>query len=315
MTQKRDRFRKSGKEHPSESDESGVAVNSECSSLDPLSLLGQRLKPVAGEVLNQVQDAGQGVVDLSRDLAHKASEEIDARGVAGGVIAMSAGEAVGMAIGGVLGSVAGPGGTLIGSQIGGFAGSSLGARYGYDLAVDSKDDPDASARIVAPSEVLSKRGAAQLGEAMGEAGGTTLGSAFGASRAGRVLGRLAGEMGGVIAEHAVDDGREPPEQTEAQSEKSYRKAPTKAWFKRIAKENLAETLFSGALGAAGGLLGGGLGQKLAERAGVMTARHLDFTEPEEPEFVSPPAADEAGVQHAGKEGIPASGIKGEDPDS
>lgn len=311
MTQKRDRFRKSGKEHPSESDESGVAVSSDCAPLNPLPLLGHWLKPVAGEVLNQVQDAGEGVVDLSRDLAHKASEEIDARGVAGGVIAMSAGEAVGRAIGGVLGSVAGPGGTLIGSQIGGFAGSSLGARYGYDLAVDSKDDPDASTRIVAPSEVLSKRGAARLGEA----GGTTLGSAFGATRAGGVLGHLAGGMGGVIAEHAVDDDRETLDKPEVPSEMSYRKAPTKAWFKRIAKENLAETLFSGALGAAGGVLGGGLGQKLAERAGVIAARHLDFTEPEEPEFVTPLPADVTGGQHSGEEGSPASGIKGEDPDS
>jgi hypothetical protein len=122
-------------------------------------------------------------------------------------------------------------------------------------------------------------------------------------------------MGGVIAEHAVDDDRETLDKPEVPSEKSYRKAPTKAWFKRIAKENLAETLFAGALGAAGGLLGGGLGQKLAERAGVIAARHLDFTASEGPEFLSPPPADETGGQHSGDEGRPASGIKGEDSDS
>lgn len=249
----------------------------------------QGVSKAADVVLQQVQEKRQTVVKHTQDLAHKTTEEmtkaaddVDALGVAGGVVAMSAGEAVGMAIGGALGAVAGPGGAIVGAQIGGFAGSSLGARYGYDL-ITTPQNPNASSNIAEPGDVLTKRGVERLGGAVGEAGGIALGAVLGGPRTQGVFAHLGEGIGGSIGEQSVgkpragDDAPHP--------DKSYRKAPTKAWFKRIAKENVAETVISGALGAAGGIVGGVVGQKIAERVGIVAARRLDFADHAAPEFV------------------------------
>ncbi|MEN9681421.1 MAG: hypothetical protein RLZZ627_1314 [Pseudomonadota bacterium] len=243
-------------------------------------------KTGANVVLHHVQDTGNAIVSATKGLANQAAQEIDGKGLACGVVAMSAGEAVGSAIGGVIGAVAGPGGAIVGAQIGAFAGGSLGARYGYDYAAD-KPEGSPSPEAIEPEAVLAKRGTERLGEAVGEAGGVALSSVLGSPMTRSVLGRIGGRVGGSIAEHATEA---PPETLEGPnaSQNSYRKPPPKVWFKRIAKEHLAETVLSGALGLAGGLVGGGIGQKLGHSAGIVASSRLRFGEPNGPESLDPP---------------------------
>jgi len=79
-------------------------------------------KTGANVVFHHVQDTGSAIFTATKGLAHQAAHDIDGKGLAGGVVAMSAGEAVGSAIGGMIGAVAGPGGAIVGAQIGAFAG-------------------------------------------------------------------------------------------------------------------------------------------------------------------------------------------------
>lgn len=250
---------------------------------------GSLIKTGANVVFHQVQGTGSLIFSATKGLANQAAQDIDRKGLAGGVIAMSAGEAVGSAIGGVLGAVAGPGGALVGAQIGGFAGGSLGARYGYDYAAEKPEDSSPT-KMVEPETVLAKRGTERLGEAAGEAGGVALSRVLGGSMTRSMFCRIGGGLGGSIGEHAADL---PPEAEvePIDTQKSYRKAPTRAWFKRIAKEHLAETVLSGALGLAGGLVGGRIGQKLGERVGIVASSRLRFVDPNSPEFLDPPVTD------------------------
>jgi hypothetical protein len=246
--------------------------------------LGPDFLPESTVLFHHARNAGQSVFKASVHLIRKASSELDARGVAGGVVAMSAGEVVGMAVGGALGSVAGPAGSMVGAQLGGFAGGSLGARYGYEYAVASHK-PISLTPVEASGAVLVNRGAERLGEAVGQAGGTVMGTAISGTSAGSLLGRLGGGVGAAVAEHAVH----PEEGTQTQpadvpAEKFYRLRPTRAWFQRIAKEHLAETTISAVLGMAGGLVAGVVGQKIGNRAGMVAARRLNFTDPSKPEF-------------------------------
>ena len=240
-----------------------------------------RFKTGASLVFHHAQDAGSALIHATKGLANQASQDIDGKGLAGGVIAMSAGEAVGSAIGGVIGAVAGPGGVVVGAQIGAFAGGSLGARYGYDYAAD-KAEGAPPPETIEPEAILARKGTERLGEVVGEAGGVALSSVLGGPMTRGVFGRIGGRVGGAIAEQATDPVPETSEGSDA-SQNSYRKPPTKVWFKRIAKEHLAETVLSGALGLAGGFVGGGIGQKLGHSAGIVASSRLRFGEPKEPE--------------------------------
>ena len=243
--------------------------------------------PDLSKLLAEAQEVGASLVDAGRTLATQAARDIDQKGLAGGVIAMSAGEMVGSAIGGVLGAVAGPGGAVVGAQLGGFAGSSLGARYGYDCAAALGENKSEDG-VVAPTEILSKRGSERLGEAVGEAGGAALGALVGGPETQAVLGVIGERMGGSLGEHAQNQSSaESPDPTNRQ--RSYRKAPTQAWFKRIIKEHLADTALSGALGFAGGLVAGAFGRTLGQRAGLVASSRLQWSEPNTPEFVDPRA--------------------------
>ena len=246
--------------------------------------------PESTVLFHHARNAGQSVFKASIHLINKASSELDVRGVAGGVVAMSAGEVMGMAVGGALGSVAGPAGSVVGAQLGGFAGGSLGARYGYEYAVASHK-PIPPTPVEASGEVLVTRGLEHLGEAVGQAGGSAMGTAISGKSTGSLLGRLAGGIGAAIAEHAVRLEKGTPAQpSDVPPEKFYRLRPTRAWFQRIAKEHLAETTISVVLGMAGGLIAGGVGQKIGNRAGMVAARRLKFTDPSKPEFEPTPSS-------------------------
>ncbi len=240
--------------------------------------------PESTVLFHHARNAGQSVFKASVHLIQKASSELDVRGVAGGVVAMSAGEVMGMAVGGALGSVAGPAGSVVGAQLGGFAGGSLGARYGYEYAVTSHK-PIPPTPVEASGEVLVNRGVERLGEAVGQAGGSAMGTAISGTRAGSLLGRIGGGIGAAIAEHAAcaEEGAQ-SQPSDVPAEKFYRLRPTRAWFQRIAKEHLAETTMSVVLGMAGGLVAGVVGQKIGNRAGMVAARRLKFTDPSKPEF-------------------------------
>ena len=245
-------------------------------------------------LIHQARTSGQAVFTATRALADKASQEIDLKGVAGGVAAMSAGEALGAAVGGVIGSVAGPAGTFVGAQLGGLAGTSLGARYGYEYAADapqaelaenpkgpSEDQP--STPGTSASSVLAVRYAEQIGETLGEAGGKAIGTAVGGARTGSVLGSIGLGLGGSLGERSVSETLQGDQQKQ-----SYRKAPTRSWFMRIGKEKLSETVLSGVLGTIAGMVAGPIAEKIGRNAGVVASSRLKWGGDREHEFVDPP---------------------------
>lgn len=275
-------------------------------------------------LLHEAQKSGHAVYSATSALAEKATRDIDLKGLAGGVVAMSAGEALGMAVGGAVGSVAGPAGAIVGAQIGGFAGTSLGARYGYDCAADgSRDvslDPGSAhkepeeptvnvrpSQDIGPQAVLTVRFAERVGESLGEVGGRALGSVVGGAKAGNVMGALGVGLGGSLGE-ATQVGAVQPDQTE----KSYRQAPTRAWFERIAKERLSETVLSGVFGSLAGMVAGPMGEKLGRNAGAVAASRLKWGKSPDKEFIDmdvdpdTPSNSEPSCDGSEQEGMPRS---------